>query len=226
MILAIDTSSSKAHVAISCDGKITSSSSKGVNSHCESINFLVNDLLEKTSLSIDELDLILLGKGPGSFTGLRISYSYVRGLALACNIPVAEYSSLLAAVYSLEELREEKYFSVSDARRDSLFVEVCCLDSSGESREAEIVNIANLSELACSNKPLIVGEFSRIEDVKKSFLANEIEVFDPGNLAVGLLKHHFTVKDFNLREFESLFSLNQLEPNYLRQVAALKISER
>src|SRR5512139_1088298 len=62
--------------------------------HSERLMPSIRDLLEEASLKIYDLQGIALGLGPGSFTGLRIGVSTVKGLAYALQIPVVGVSTL------------------------------------------------------------------------------------------------------------------------------------
>ena len=64
------------------------------STHSERLMPSIHNLLEEASLSIHDLQGIALGLGPGSFTGLRIGVSTVKGLAYALKIPVVGVSTL------------------------------------------------------------------------------------------------------------------------------------
>ncbi|HLD50517.1 MAG TPA: tRNA (adenosine(37)-N6)-threonylcarbamoyltransferase complex dimerization subunit type 1 TsaB, partial [bacterium] len=80
-ILALETSSPVLSVALQKGktGKILQSSVRGFSKHAENLFPALDQLLKKTKLSIQEIDTWLIGRGPGSFTGLRIGFSALKG---------------------------------------------------------------------------------------------------------------------------------------------------
>ena len=93
-ILAIDTSS-KACVLGIATGEENFTEQKIVDrSHSKIILPSIVDLVARAGLVNHDLDLIVFGQGPGSFTGLRIGVGIVQGLAFGLNIPVVAVSSM------------------------------------------------------------------------------------------------------------------------------------
>ncbi len=80
-ILAIETSSPVLSVALQKGktGKILQSSVRGFSKHAENLFPILEKLLKKARLSIQDIDTFLIGRGPGSFTGLRIGFSTLKG---------------------------------------------------------------------------------------------------------------------------------------------------
>jgi tRNA threonylcarbamoyladenosine biosynthesis protein TsaB len=77
----------------------------------------VEELLVAAGVDPSELTAIVVGTGPGSFTGTRIGLSFARGLALALDLPVAGVSTLDALAASIDCA-----FPIVDARRGEVFV--------------------------------------------------------------------------------------------------------
>lgn len=95
-LLAIDTSTENASVALSVDGKIYSKEHFGTQSHAQFILPAIDQLLTQVGVALTELDGIVFGRGPGSFTGLRVACSLAKGLAYAHNLPLYPVSTLAA----------------------------------------------------------------------------------------------------------------------------------
>ena len=66
----------------------------GEYSHAEMLHPLINEALLESKLTIKEIEAIAVGKGPGSYTGLRIGVSAAKGLCFANDIPLISINSL------------------------------------------------------------------------------------------------------------------------------------
>ncbi len=93
-ILAIDTSSKTSVLGIRKGDKLTERSELKDRTHSRDILVDIVALLKHAELSLEELDLIVYGNGPGSFTGLRIAVGVVQGLGYGLQIPSVGISSL------------------------------------------------------------------------------------------------------------------------------------
>lgn len=120
-ILAIDTSTDTGSIAITDGEDILIESILNVGkTHSETLIPSFQEMLEKTQLDIKDLDLLALTLGPGSFTGVRIGTSTVKGFALALGKPVAGISTLeaLASNFPFSSLPIVPLF---DARRGEIY---------------------------------------------------------------------------------------------------------
>ncbi|HET8564449.1 MAG TPA: tRNA (adenosine(37)-N6)-threonylcarbamoyltransferase complex dimerization subunit type 1 TsaB, partial [Candidatus Binatia bacterium] len=107
-ILGIDTASTNASAALLEDGRVIADEIRlddvasryagrmPAPHHAEIILPLIDAVLRKGGTSIEEISGIAVSIGPGSFTGLRIGLSTVKGLAYGCAVPVVGVSTLLA----------------------------------------------------------------------------------------------------------------------------------
>ena len=96
-ILAIDTSCSVATAAVSEDDKLLGEYTVNHKmTHSQTIMPMIDTLLESLEMDIADIDLFAVAVGPGSFTGLRIGVSAVKGLAQALNKPAMGFNSLEA----------------------------------------------------------------------------------------------------------------------------------
>ncbi len=95
-ILALDTASAQCSVALFIDGAITMRAVATAREHAVLILPMVDALLADAGIGLRALDGIAFGRGPGSFTGLRIAAAVTQGLAAGADLPVRPVSSLRA----------------------------------------------------------------------------------------------------------------------------------
>lgn len=94
-LLALDTATEACSVALWLDGEVRERFELG-NQHSERILPMVDAVLAEAGIKLTQLDVLGFGRGPGSFTGLRIGAGVAQGLAFGADIPVVAVSSLAA----------------------------------------------------------------------------------------------------------------------------------
>lgn len=113
-VLAIDTSTSRSCVAIIEGTSILFSGFKdGATAHGPSLPALVQE-----ALSVSEVDEVVVGMGPGPFTGLRVGIAFAHSFALARGIPVRGVCSLDAIA---AQIQESDFIITVDARRKEVY---------------------------------------------------------------------------------------------------------
>ncbi len=116
-ILALDTSTEACSVALSVDGDVVERFETG-NQHSDLVLPMVQAVLAEAGLALTQLDAIAFGRGPGSFTGLRIGAGVAQGLAFGADLPVVPISSLAALAQGVDALRVLAAF---DARMGQIY---------------------------------------------------------------------------------------------------------
>ena len=112
--LAIDTSTSRTSVAIIEDGSVLYSGFKdGATAHGPSLPALVQE-----ALAVSDVDEVVVGMGPGPFTGLRVGIAFAQSFALAREIPVRGVCSLDAIA---AQIQEDDFIVTVDARRKEVY---------------------------------------------------------------------------------------------------------
>lgn len=133
-ILALDTSTEACSVAVWADSKVVERFASG-NQHSELILPMTQAVLAEAGLALTQLDAIAFGRGPGSFTGLRIGAGVAQGLAFGANLPVVPISSLAALAQGVDAPRVLAAF---DARMGQVYFGAYVKNSQGL---AELVGI-------------------------------------------------------------------------------------
>jgi len=94
-ILALDTSSTSGSIALSKNDRIVYVSYLDIRkTHSERLMVQVKEALEQNRMTIDDIDLICLANGPGSFTGIRIGLATAKGLSYGKQIPLLALNNL------------------------------------------------------------------------------------------------------------------------------------
>jgi tRNA threonylcarbamoyl adenosine modification protein YeaZ len=113
-VLAIDTSTSRSCVAIIEDSKVLYSGFRdGATAHGPSLPALVQE-----ALAVSDVDEVVVGMGPGPFTGLRVGIAFAQSFALAREIPVRGVCSLDAIA---AQVIEKDFIITVDARRKEVY---------------------------------------------------------------------------------------------------------
>jgi tRNA threonylcarbamoyl adenosine modification protein YeaZ len=113
-VLAIDTSTSRTSVAIIENGTVVYSGYKdGATAHGPSLPALVQE-----ALAVSDIDEVVVGMGPGPFTGLRVGIAFAQSFALARAIPVRGVCSLDAIA---AQIQEADFIITVDARRKEVY---------------------------------------------------------------------------------------------------------
>ena len=117
-ILALDTTQEYCSVALSVDDELIWREEHAPRTHTGLILPQVQTVLAEAGLQLKQLDALAFGRGPGSFTGLRIAAGVVQGLALGAELPVAPVSSLAAMAqgYYRENNAATRICAAFDAR--------------------------------------------------------------------------------------------------------------
>jgi tRNA threonylcarbamoyladenosine biosynthesis protein TsaB len=118
LILAFDTATDVATSALVEDADVLGERTSVSRTVLED----ADALLREAGRSASELDALVVGTGPGSFTSTRIGLAIARGLALSLDVPVAGISTLDALAAGAEEAGLRGALPVIDARRREVFV--------------------------------------------------------------------------------------------------------
>ena len=222
-ILHIETSSKNCSVAIS-DGEEILCLCEEVSDNykqSESLHSFVEWALEGAEISLKDLDAISLGKGPGSYTGLRIGAASAKGFCYGLKIPLIAINSLDSMVEEFVNQGFELIIPLIDARRMEVYT--AFFDgTSGEmikETEAKILDENSFSELI-DKKVLFIGDGEKkAQEILN--LPNAEFKSDIYPSAKGLIKK--SVEKFNRKEFEDTA---YFEPFYLKDFQGVKKADR
>ena len=120
-ILALDTCTEACSAALLSQGKEYAAFEEVPREHSQRLLSMVDGLLAGAGISLNDLDVIAYGRGPGSFTGIRICTSMTQGLALGANKPVVGISTLAAMAQSAIDNGAMQVVAAIDARMGEVY---------------------------------------------------------------------------------------------------------
>lgn len=236
IILAFDTTAVTASVAL-LDGKtvIAESSVHNKLTHSEKILPMADELLKNSGYTIDDVDLLAVSRGPGSFTGVRIGVSTVKGLSFANNIPVIGVSALEALAENVRLLSFDPIDTIyilpsMDARRNELYNSVFSFDGTVLARTEEDRAISCEEVFAEISK--VPGKYFICGDGAEklySFLKNNHFDYDAFLVPELLMRQNaVSVGKIAFRLFNEgkTSTFNEITPLYLRTSQAERINNK
>lgn len=221
-VLSIETSSVVASVAISDQqGVIGEMTINHPRTHSQKLMPMVKDLFETLDLKIDDIDVIAVSNGPGSFTGVRIGLTTAKALAHSKNIPLVTFSTLDSLAMNVSYF-SGKIISLVDGRREKVFVKETIFNNNKEmiqSEETMGMIQDYIKKWNASDEPMIlIGSGVRenkeiIKALKKEniTLANPMLNY-PYAKTLGMLLEYKDEKDFQ--------NYDAVKANYIRRSQA------
>lgn len=221
-ILAFDTVSSNFSIALKKDNNIIEVNKENIKNHNEELLPILNSFLEENKISLNEINCIVMGIGPGSFTAIRIAFSTIKTICYAKNIPIIGASSLETLYQNIVSYNGIK-LSMIDARKGSIYANI--YKDNNKIKEnldltyEEAVNL--IKDISTKDDTIILcGDgFSKNEDYfleklqeyKLNKLDNSYNIIKASNSIL------MSEERYNKRQFDNIFSLN---PLYIRKSEA------
>ena len=161
VLLYLETSSKNCSVGISKEGTLLAREelSEASFSHAEKLHPFIQSVLDKASLNLQDLEGIVVGKGPGSYTGLRIGVAAAKGLCLALDLPLLSVGSLEILAQNINNQESSYIIPLIDARRMEVYTAV--FDEAGQLVKepwAEILEATSFSNYLEKKPCYFVGD--------------------------------------------------------------------
>lgn len=169
LILCIETGTDVCSVGIAKEGELLSlrESDEG-RDHARKVGVFVDELLRETGLVPDDLDAVAVGKGPGSYTGLRIGVSFAKGLCYGLQKPLLAVGSLdalaevaredyEAGIISIEDWERAFLCPMVDARRMEVYAQVFDIEGRPQTEvSAEVVDAETFARFRNQGRPFVI----------------------------------------------------------------------
>ena len=121
-LLALDTSTEACSAALLLDDEIHERFEISPGAHSRLILPMIEGLCAQIGVQLKDMDALVFGRGPGSFTGVRIAASVVQGLALGADLPVIPVSTLAALAQGAWQRHQwSRVLSALDARMGEVY---------------------------------------------------------------------------------------------------------
>jgi tRNA threonylcarbamoyladenosine biosynthesis protein TsaB len=226
MIICLETSTSVCSVAL-CDSKgvIDISESAENKSHASLLTLFIDELLSNAGISAQELESVVVSKGPGSYTGLRIGVSVAKGLAYAASIPLIGVETTLSMFYGISDNIRKKYgvdsksllVPMIDARRMEVYYSVYTSDGmKAKEISAEIIDENTFTDIPESVRILIFGDGAT--KCRQILKRKNIEFADEFRMSAAWM-YKPAYESLAVRRFEDVA---YFEPFYLKDFIATK----
>jgi len=168
-ILAVTTFDDTLQVALKKDTIYYAIIVKGQFKHSTNLVPIIKEICEKNEIMVKDLNLLTITRGPGSFTGLRIGMSALKGISVGLNIPIISFSSLDLIKQSCS-FYDGVILPIIDARKQRFYTAIYN-HGVKETEELDINAIDIKTELSVFPEILLVGQDAPkfLEEFKKSY---------------------------------------------------------
>lgn len=219
-ILCIDTTSEFCSVSLFINQNlIENNNSKIERSHSKLLIKLIDDTLNNNKLKIADIDIFSISKGPGSYTGLRIGLSSIKGFCYALDKPLVSINTLkILAISALENIDDKDFIlcPMIDARRMEVYTKSFDHNLNELSNDQAIILEKDTFENFKDKKVYFFGDgsdkYKKIVNRKNFIFLDNI---NPDSKFMGKLSYD----KFINRNFEDLSSF---EPNYIKDFYLIK----
>ena len=218
LILNLETATTNCSVSLAKDGDVIAihEDNSPKYSHSENLHRFIEHCLQEAGVQVSDLHAVAVGKGPGSFTGLRIGVSAAKGLCYALGIPLIS-TSTLRVLAAQPAVQEGLLIPMLDARRDEVYTAVYDTAlNEVHAPWAEILKPNSFSELAPKG-PLhfIGGGAQKAGDILKTPGPEWYPDLVPSAREMAILSY----KNFLDKHFEDTA---YFEPYYLKDFVGVK----
>ncbi len=196
IVLSIDSATESASCAVLDNEKLLGEVSlNNKKQHSVVLMPLVDNLLKNLQLTIKDIDGFVVSKGPGSFTGLRIGMSMIKGLSQGSKKPFVSISSLDALAYNMA-YTEGIICPILDALRDNVYTALYSFENGPLTRTTDYMAL-HIDELV---------ELLKKHNKAVTFIGDAVNKFG-AMLQASLQKVYFAPKHLNLARASSLGEL-------------------
>ena len=169
LILNLDTSTDKASICITSDGKVIALvQNHQQKDHASWIHSAINEVLKQAKYDVQDLEAVAVTAGPGSYTGLRVGLATAKGICYALNIPLITENTLRVMALAIRQAYPETngadkrlFCPMIDARRMEVFTALFTSDLTEEiSSTALVVEQTTFADYLSTHEIIFSGSGS------------------------------------------------------------------
>lgn len=225
-LLLLESATTVCSVAVSRNGVLLAlKEQSGEYAHAENLSYFVESCLQESAVGLHELDAIVISKGPGSYTGLRIGVSTAKGFCYSLNIPLIAISTLEQMAHGAISLHPEIKSETNallcpmiDARRMEVYSALFTTDGSIQSEiAANIIDSDSFQAERHDHRLYFFGDGA--EKCKISLAPSDTCVYFNDVFPSAKNMIELADKAFQEKRFEDLA---YFEPFYLKEFVAGK----
>ncbi|PJJ48836.1 tRNA (adenosine(37)-N6)-threonylcarbamoyltransferase complex dimerization subunit type 1 TsaB [Hymenobacter chitinivorans] len=218
LILSLETSSPVCSIALHRDGQLVGQSELRLEkSHSSHLSLLIQQLLDNTNTTLQDLAAVAVSDGPGSYTGLRIGGAAAKGLCYALDIPLIAVGTLPALAQQVADYTAQAedvlFCPMLDARRMEVYSALYAHDGREVLAPAPLIlDSETLVEQLAHHRLLFFGNgAAKFAPLVNSTNAGFLAGIEPSAIAVGTLAYQaYQRQDFR--------DVAYYEPFYLKEV--------
>jgi tRNA threonylcarbamoyladenosine biosynthesis protein TsaB len=225
-LLGIDTSTRSTVLGLQLGLEVIDRTSPDVDTHSREILPSIESLVREAGIRIEDLDAIVFGQGPGSFTGLRIAVGVVQGLGYGLGLPVVPVSSMACIAQSVIQTVNPSFVFVGlTARLEEIYYGAYKFEegiAEGAIREG-VVDVSELPQLpvgdwlGCGNAMSELGtKIQAVTGVSFKSISSE---------TVPTIHNLLSIGSFKFSRGEAVNAM-QATPVYLREQVASRFGKR
>lgn len=208
MILAVETATNICSVAFqNKKGEVFEKRTERKGSHSELLFIFVRELMEEHAFQLKNLDAVLVSSGPGSYTGLRIAASAIKGMFFGLNVKIYAGNTLAGFAFAA---KEGTVHAVINARRKHLYHQKFKKGEQFEVlTESKILELDEINKLVQPGDQIIGTGISRLDSKQ----AEELRILKESSISAQHLIFLFNSSEKNEHFLET--TVEKLESNYL-----------
>ena len=221
-ILNFETATKNCSVSISKSGKLIAFEelNTGGYSHAEKLHVFIEQVLQKAGIDFSDLVAVCVGKGPGSYTGLRIGVSAAKGICFALDIPLIAIETLEILACS-QSVSEGVLVPMLDARRMEVYSAVFAGDGEKiRETKAEIITAESFDSYLRNGKVTLLGDGA---EKCKNIIEHEHIEFIENRYPSAKDMIALSYEKFKKEQFEDVA---YFEPFYLKDFVGTKPKKR